>query len=181
MRDVEVGVRRFQGRELTAVARSAAPPRAVWDVLADVSTHLEWGGRRQTKHARLVAIDGPDRAIGVGDVWTSEGVELGGRWSDRSHVTEAEPGRLLVFETDGVLRPPKGGPATSRWRHRYELQPTEDGGTRIRYTITCVRTDLPPALFRVPPVEPLLFLGAKATSRRGVRNLASMAEERVRV
>ncbi|MGZ4603736.1 MAG: hypothetical protein ACXV0U_09085, partial [Kineosporiaceae bacterium] len=49
--------------EMTWDAHCDAPPAAVYDVLADLSTHLDWGGRRQRRNFRLTALhaEGPAR------------------------------------------------------------------------------------------------------------------------
>jgi hypothetical protein len=46
----------------------AAPAPVVYDLLADLTSHLEWGGARQSSDFRLlslVASDGPARAGSV--------------------------------------------------------------------------------------------------------------------
>ena len=38
---------------------SQAPAEAVYDLLADISSHLEWAGRRQPRKSyRLLSVDG---------------------------------------------------------------------------------------------------------------------------
>src|SRR6266849_4946499 len=36
-----------------------AKPEAVYDLLADLRTHTEWGGARQSREFRLISLDAP--------------------------------------------------------------------------------------------------------------------------
>jgi uncharacterized protein YndB with AHSA1/START domain len=92
----------------------AAPPRAVWDLLVDVSAWPRWGPsvRRAT-----LADQAPGLALRVrGDVWTSVGVRL------PFVITEFDAGRRWTWKVAGV-------PATG---HQVTAAP---GGCQVRFEV----------------------------------------------
>ena len=92
----------------------AAPPRAVWDLLVDVSAWPRWGPsvRRAT-----LADQAPGLALGVrGDVWTAVGVRL------PFVITEFDAGRRWTWKVAGV-------PATG---HQVTAAP---GGCQVRFEV----------------------------------------------
>jgi hypothetical protein len=161
-------------------ATSAALPETVYGLLADLSSHLVWAGERQAKKTRLLTIDAPAGPAVVGTEWRSTGSDPMGTFSDRSVVTEATPGEAFEFVTEAHLATKKGGSSDWTGVERYELEPVP-AGCRIVVTSRITRmTELPGmvALFNVPVLRELgLKLSAKV-SRRTVRNLARLAEER---
>jgi hypothetical protein len=66
-----------------------APAEVVYDLLADLHSHLDWAGQRQRETTWLLTV---------------------ARWSDRSVVTEATRPEVFEFVTDGAAageaRPP---------------------------------------------------------------------------
>jgi Polyketide cyclase / dehydrase and lipid transport len=159
---------------------SAATAEAVYEQLADVRSHLEWAGRMQPKKTfRLLSIDGPDGPATVGTEFRSTGADGMGTFSDTSVVTGASSPRLFEFVTEARLSTKKGTVVEWTLVHRYEIEP-RDRGCRISYTVRTVRlSELPGALavFNVPVLRSLLLKVARSNVRRGVRNLAQLAEQ----
>jgi hypothetical protein len=160
---------------------SGARPEVVYDLVADIRSHLEWGGRRQPKESyRLLSIDAPEGPAEVGTEFTSTGADGMGQFADSSVVTEAMRSSLFEFVTEARLTTKKG--ETVEWTlvNRFEISP-KGGGSEIAYVIETVRiSELPGmlALFNVAGLRELLLRAARSNVRRGVRNLARMAEER---
>jgi uncharacterized protein YndB with AHSA1/START domain len=159
---------------------SQATARAVYAVLADLSSHTVWAGERQGKRTRLLTIDAPPGSAEVGTEFSSTGSDPMGTFSDRSVVTEATPGRALEFVTEARLTTKKG--IASDWTNveRYELQPS-GVGCRIVCTSRVTRiSELPGTLglFNVPGLRALALAASAKVSRRSLGNLARVAEER---
>jgi uncharacterized protein YndB with AHSA1/START domain len=163
-----------------AEARSRAPAEVVYDVLADVRSHLTWAGERQKQNTRLVEVEAPEGPASVGTEFATIGADPMGRFADRSVVTEARPPTLFEFVTEAHLETKKGKTADWTNTHRYELTATADG-CRIAYTVTVTRISALPgmlAMFNSRLLSGLAKKAAGGVGRRGVRNLARMAEER---
>jgi len=163
-------------------ADSRATTEAVYDVLADLSSHRVWAGERQGKKTRLLTIDAPSGPAMVGTEFHSTGADLMGTFSDRSVVTEATPGKAFEFVTEARLTSKKG--ITSDWTNveRYELEPTANG-CRIVCTSRVTRiSELPGtlALFNIRGLRTLGLAMSAKVSRRSVRNLGRVAEERAK-
>lgn len=161
-------------------ATSRATPDAVYAVLADLSSHVEWAGERQGKRTRLLTMDTPAGPAVVGTEFRSTGSDPMGSFSDRSVVTEATPGSALEFVTEARLTTKKG--VESDWTsvERYELTPIADG-CRIVSTSRVTRISVMPGMLGIFNVRGLRGLGlamSAKVSRRTVRNLALVAEER---
>jgi len=163
---------------------SAAPPAAVYELLANVRNHLEWAGDRQPKdNYRLLSIEAPEGRAIVGTEFSSTGADPMGRFADSSVVTEATAPSLFEFVTEANQTLKKGTVVVWTSVHRYEITPQERG-SRIAYTIRTVRISRLPgmlAVFNVPGLRSLLLKFAGSNARRGVRNLARLAEERAGV
>jgi hypothetical protein len=160
----------------------AAPAEAVYPLIANVRSHLEWGGRRlEGASQRLLAMDAPEGEVGPGAEWTSVGMTAGRAWHDRSRVTEARPPLLFEFETEGRLEDaPNVEPVEGRWVHRYELTP--DGpGCRITYRMKARLTlySPPGQHSRYPAVVYGIVL--PRVVQQGVQSLGRMAEEQAAV
>jgi hypothetical protein len=169
-----------KGLVVRVEAISTANPQTIYDLLADLSSHLVWAGERQAEKTRLLTIDAPAGPAVVGTEWRSTGADPMGTFSDRSVVTEATPGKAFEFVTEARLTGKKG--RTSDWTsvERYDLEPAA-GGCRIVSTSRVTRiSDLPGlvALFNVPVLRELGLKVSAKVSRRTVRNLARLAEER---
>jgi hypothetical protein len=168
--------------ELVVHAEEAcrASAEAVYDLVADVRSHLEWGGRMQKKNFRLLSIEAPEGAASVGTEFSSTGADSMGRFADSSVVTEATRPSRFEFVTEARLSTKKGAVVEWTLVHRYEIEPQGEG-CRISYTARTVRiSQLPGALklFNVRVLRPLLMKVAAANVRRGFRNLPKVAEER---
>ena len=103
-----------------------------------------------------------------------------GGFTDHSVVTESSRPGLFEFVTEAALTTKKGREAHWTNVHHYEITPDGDG-SRIAYTVRIVRISSLPgmlAIFNVPGLSALALRAAAAGERRGVRNLARMAEER---
>jgi hypothetical protein len=161
-------------------ATSRAAPETVYGSLADLSSHLVWAGERQSTKTRLLTIDAPPGPAVVGTEWHSTGSDPMGTFSDRSVVTEATPGKAFEFVTEAHLATKKGGASDWTGVERYELGPT-GGGCRIVATSRITRMSALPgmvALFNIPVLRELGLKVSAKVSRRTVRNLARVAEER---
>jgi hypothetical protein len=184
MATLQMGARRNALRAELVVSvtePSSAPASAVYDLLADIGSHLEWGGRMQRKRTyRLLTIDAPDAPAAVGTEFRSTGADAMGTFDDGSVVTEASRPDVFEFVTEARLSTKKG--AVVEWTsvHRYEIEPV-DRGCLVRYTIRTTRiSELPGALriFNVPGLRSLLLALGRSNVRGGVRNLTRLAEQR---
>ena len=105
--------------ELRTEVRIAAPIEGVWETLTDLEAYREW-------NPFIVSAAG--RAE-VGERLTNRMQPPGGRAiTIRPTVTEVEPG--ATFEWLGHL----GLPGIFDGRHRFELSPSEDGGTLVSHS-----------------------------------------------
>jgi hypothetical protein len=161
---------------------SRAPAETVYDLLADIHSHLVWAGRMQPKKTyRLLSIEAPDGPASVGTEFSSTGADAMGTFADASVVTEASRSQVFEFVTEARLSTKKGTVVEWTSVHRYEIVPL-GGGCRVSYTIRTVRISALPsalAMFNVPGLRSVLMTVARSNVRRGVRNLARLAEERV--
>jgi hypothetical protein len=170
--------RPIEGR-ISAAGR--APAEAVYGLLADLQSHLEWGGRRRSKKSRLLSMEAPQGPAGVGTEFSSTGEDSMTWMSDRSVVTEAVPSRTFEFVTESSTTLKRGG-RSADWTlvHRYEIAP-EAAGSRITYSLRATRaTSLPGAfaVFGVPVLRSIAWQISVGTLKGGLRNLIRMAEER---
>lgn len=160
---------------------SAAPAEAVYEVLADIRSHLEWAGAMQAKKkVRLTSIEAPEGPATVGTEFSSTGVDPMGRFADTSVVTEASQPTLFEFVTEARLTTKKSKVIEWTNVHRYEIEPRADGCV-VSYTFRIVRlSELPGALamFRVPGLRALGLKLWGSTARRGLRNLVEFAGSR---
>ncbi len=101
-------------------AELPASSAEVWQVLADVTRVGEWS--HECREA--VWLPGHDRAE-VGARFTGRNRARTTRWTRECTVTDLQPERLLVYRT-------RGGVPTDSTEWRFELEPTADGGTRVR-------------------------------------------------
>ena len=165
-------VLRFEGT-------SQAPAEAVYDLLADLHSHLEWAGRRQLETTRLLTMDAPQGPARVGTEFFTTGSDgKVARWSDRSVVTEATPAEVFEFVTEGRR---EGKPGSRPWLatavHRYTIAP-DPGGSRVVYTEDLTRLEGAPWIFTAPGISRLVFRISAKYMRRGFDALLSLAEER---
>ena len=81
--------------------RCDASPATVYEVLADLTTHLDWAGKGQYPGFRLISLDGAGPAV-VGTGFTSVGsIPMArSRWENENQVVEARPPEVLQFHTE---------------------------------------------------------------------------------
>lgn len=182
--EVQAGSRRVNAlrRELsiTVSERCTVVPDAVWEVLSDLRTHAEWGGERQSKTTRILTIAAPQGPASVGVEFESTGADPMGRFLDRSVVTEATRPTTFEFVTEATLETGKGKRSGWTLIHRYDLSPA-GAGSQITYTVRITRiSELVGLLkvFGIPVLAPLAMKSSAGVGKRGVRNLARLAEER---
>ena len=93
-----------------------AAPETVWDILTDLARYPDW-------NPFIVSAEGQ---VAVGERLTNRMAPPGGRaMTFKPTVTEVDPGRS--FEWLGRLFLP----GVFDGRHRFQLEPTTDGGTRF--------------------------------------------------
>jgi Polyketide cyclase / dehydrase and lipid transport len=165
--------------DVEATTRASAD--TVFDVLTDLRSHLDWGGERQRKKTRLTSLDAAPGEAVVGTEFRTSGNDPMGTFQDASVVTEAT--RPTVFEFVTEARQELKNGRTVEWTnvHRYEIEPTETGCT-IRYSFHVLRLSKLAGMltaFRVPGLSAVLRAVWRALIKRGLRNLARAAEERV--
>jgi len=152
-----------------------ATPEAVYDLLADLRTHIEWGGARQSREFRLFSLDAPPGPATVGTSFSSTGsIPMSRRqWSDRSTVTVAD--RPLNFEFTTQAAAGEGNAMTAVYRHTYEISP-EAGGSRVTYRMTQLSITNP--ILRLGPwMSRMTWLMMPMFAGRGLRNLLALAEQ----
>src|SRR5438270_5867654 len=98
-----------------------AGPEAVYAVLADLRTHLQWGGVGQSADFRLLTLEAQAGPAVAGTTFTSTGTipMSARRWNDRSTVTVADRPRRFEFTTEA--RAGDGRAMTATYSHRYEI------------------------------------------------------------
>ena len=152
------------------------------NLLADVRSHLEWGGAMQKKRTfRLLSIQAADGPASVSTEFSSSGADGMGTFNDTSVVTEATRPSLFEFVTEARLSTKKGKVVEWTLVHRYEID-AKGEGCEVAYTVRTVRiSELPGALglFNVPGLRALITSVARSNVRGGLRNLVAMAEQRV--
>jgi polyketide cyclase/dehydrase/lipid transport protein len=156
-----------------------APAEVVYELLADLPSHLDWAGRRQLETTRLLTLDAPSGSAGVGTEFHTTGSDgKAARWSDRSVVTEATRPQVFEFVTEGTRQ---GKAGTTPWRltaiHRYQITPGS-GGCRVVYTEELTRLTGAPRLLMARGVNRLLFRLSAKYMRRGFQGLLDLAAER---
>jgi hypothetical protein len=158
---------------------SRAPSEAVYDLLADLQSHLEWAGRRQLETTRLLTLEGPSGPASVGTEFFTTGSDgKVARWSDRSVVTEATRPVVFEFVTEGRR---EGKPGSQPWLstavHRYEIA-SELVGCRVTYTEELTRLAGAPRVLFARGISRITFRISAKYMRRGFEGLLALAEER---
>ena len=116
----------------------------------------------------------------VGTEFTSTGVAPEGLYADRSVVTEASRPGLFEFVTEAHVVTKRGKSAELTNVSRYEIRPTSEGA-RLSSTVRTARASALPgplAFMNVGLLAPLVRRESEAMVRRGLQNLAIVAEER---
>ena len=166
--------------EARAEVSTRAPAEIVYDVLTELASHLRWAGQMQKEKNHLLSLDAPDGPAMVGTEFGSTGQAPEGRYADRSVVTEASRPSLFEFVTQAHVVTKRVKSAELTNVTRYEIAPTSDG-CWISSTVRTVRASALPgplALLNVGFLAPLVRRESEAMVRRGLQNLAVVAEER---
>jgi hypothetical protein len=172
----------LERREYTFVARTQAPPAAVYDVLADLDSHIEWAGRRQWKMFRLLSLEAPTGPARAGTVFESVGKipMMRTQWLNHNTVTVAD--RPAVFEMTTESRIPwrNRPPGEGTFINRFEI--ASDGtGSRVTYRSLQQRLREPPWGLRYPVLRSITArVWVPIWFGRGFRNVLRLAEERSR-
>jgi hypothetical protein len=160
---------------------TSASPDDVYDVLADLSTHLDWGGREIRGSARLLTLDASEAPATVGTEFESTGQDPLVRMTDRSVVTEATRSTSFEFVTDSAWELKRSGKgADFTIVHRYEIEPLP-AGCRVTYSFRATRASALPgvlAMFRIPLVRTVAGRMSVRSLRQGFGNLLRAAEQR---
>jgi len=171
------GRRKFRdGYSGSASVSCAASPQVIYDILADLRTHLVWGGSENgARMQHLLAIDCPFEPAIVGTEFRSVGYTAHGAWHDHSTVTEATPPNVFEFATTGTMR--SHSPFHGSWVHRYEIEPNGEGSEityHCRWQLTRVIADGPRIRRSVfcQLVLPVIW-------EAGLQGIAAMAEGRL--
>jgi len=110
-----------QLRVVSASRTIAASPAEIFELIADPARQPEWDGNDNLAQAAP-----GQRVRGVGDVFT---MTLTGEGAVReNHVVEFEEGRCIAWKPAPVGKPTPG----HLWR--WELEPLDDGTTRVTHT-----------------------------------------------
>ena len=158
--------------------RCSAHPDVVYDILADLPTHLTWGGTQQRSDFRLLSLDAPKDPATVGTSFTSTGAipMSARRWEDVSTVTVAV--RPVTFEFvphATVHRSQRSMEAT--YLHHYEVA-AAPGGSKVSYAFTQQDVSNPFLRLGLPVIRTLTWrVGVPFLAGRGFRNLLAMAEQ----
>lgn len=155
-----------------------ATAEAVYAALADLRTHLDWGGERRPATMRLLTMDAPSGRATTGTEFATTGADPNGTFADRSVVTEAAQGRVFEFVTEAELTPKRGGsPVLWTVVHRYEIA-TEAGGSHVsyRFRVTRISRLIGPLRMLGTPLAGVLRRAWASFARRGLRDLVAAAE-----
>jgi hypothetical protein len=150
----------------------------VYDLVADLRTHLSWGGEQQSSVFRLLSLDAPAGPATVDTSFTSIGAipMSSGKFSDRSTVTVAERPLTFEFVTRATVhRSRRSMEAT--YRHRYEIA-AAPGGSDVSYVLTQLDISNPSLRLWLPMVRVMTWrVGIPFMAGRGFRNLLALAEQ----
>ena len=98
----------------------AAPALRIFDLIADPARQPEWDGNDNLQHA-----DEGQRVNGVGETFLMQ--NKSGRVRE-NHVVEFQEGRTIAW------RPSEEGKTPPGHLWRWELEPIDDGHTRVTHT-----------------------------------------------
>jgi uncharacterized protein YndB with AHSA1/START domain len=178
-RSVERSLIRKPFQALRFEGKTRASAEAVYDLLADLRSHLEWAGARQLETTRLLTMDAPAGPATVGTEFVTTGSDgKVARFADRSVVTEAFRPSVFEFVTESRRQ---GKPGSRPWQitmvHRYEID-GQPAGCRVTYTEEVTRMSGAPRAFATPGIRRLIYRIAARYMKRGFDALLAVAEER---
>lgn len=155
--------------------RTGASRAAVYAVLADLSTHLVWGGEETgDKRFRLLTMELTSGAAVTGTRFASTGLIPMGTFHDETVVTAATPPARLDFHTQSVLERKRRDSWRGTFDHRYMLE-SDGGETIIRYEVDLYATNYVPWWWRLP-MRPMTRTMVGRTMTRCLRSLARIAD-----
>lgn len=166
---------------MTLKRTSPASPEAIYDILADLRTHLDWAGAQQRGDFRLLSLDAPAGPAATGTSFTTTGaIPMSSlRWVDRSAVTVAVRPSTFEFVTYATV-PGRGRAMKATYTHRYEISAAA-GGSDVRYTLTQLDAQDPMLRMGLPVVRTMMWrFGIPFMAGRGFRNLLAVAEREAR-
>ena len=169
-------------REYTFRGKTKASPEAVYGVLADLNSHLEWGGRRQYKMFRLLSVDAPNGESQVGTRFSSVGTipMLKARWENDNTVTTASRPSVFEVTTEGRISWKKRPHGEGTFVNRFEIQP-DGSGSRVTYTSRQLRFREPPFGLRYPLMRSVTAnVWVPIWYKRGFHKMLKLAEEQSR-
>ena len=159
----------------------SAPAEAVFSLLADIGSHLEWGGTQQRGFFRLLSINGPEVPAVVGTEFTSTGSIPGSRFKfeDKSTVTRSVPASSFEFTTHSTVRQGPSKTMEAEYLHQYRIEPA-NSGCRVTYTFRQQWITNPMARLGIPVVRTATWkFGIPFMMKQGFDNLLRLAEKRV--
>jgi hypothetical protein len=152
-----------------------ATPEEVYDVLAQLPTHMAWCGEQAPRsNFRLLTIDAPSRQAIAGDRFSSTGSNGSSTFSDRSVVVQADPGSRFGFDTEATLTRKHRPTWNAAFRHRYTIAPAADGATIVY--VAEVRPENYRPYWLVPGMRQGTRTMVQRMMRGNLENLARMAE-----
>ena len=158
---------------------STASPEDVYEILADVSTHLQWAGEQAPNRAfKLLTLDASKGRASVGTSWASTGANSKNGsmvFHDRSVVTEAAAPNKFAFVTDSHLERKNRKTWEVRFVHRYEVRP-EGAGSRVTYEARVYPVNYRPYWLH-PLMRPMTKKMVKIYAGKHIANLSRMAEK----
>jgi hypothetical protein len=163
--------------EMVLDAVCDASPADVFDVLTDLSTHLDWAGKRQHRGFRLLSLRGTG-PMEAGTEFTSVGsIPMArSRWENDNVVVEARRPEIVEFHTDAVVVWRSGKRTEARYEHRYEIAP-DGSGSRVVYRLRQTAITNPPLRMRAPVMRTMTHrVMIPRFCRRGFANLVRSAE-----
>ena len=154
-------------------------PDDLYAELADVNTHLTWGGKQAPhKGFRLLNMDAPTGLATVGTTWKSDGANSASgsmTFHDLSTVVLAEPGKAFGFDTESTLERRRAKTWLAHMEHRYTIRPTE-GGSIITYNCDVFPKNYRP-YWLFPGMRPVAKLMVRRAHSAHMQNLARLAAE----
>lgn len=165
-------------REIAVTVHDHAmvPADIVFDVLANLPNHMEWGG---AEASTLLSMQAPIGLATVGTEFTSTAEDRICRMQDSSVVTEALRPRTFERVTESALESKKYG-TRAGWLlvHRYEIESKVDQ-SEITYTCRLVRASGLPgvlSMFGFPLLRSFAAREWARANRGGLRRLIAAAE-----
>ena len=131
----------------------SAPVEKVFNYLADISKHGEWGNPSQKLHVEKTS-EGP---VGQGSTFKSVGQQFG-QQNDTVTIAEYVPNQRVVYESQG-----KAG----HFRHAFELSPS-GSGTQVTKRVEVVKAGFPFVIFQ-PIVKAFILPGAMQSDLQRIK------------